>query len=184
MSDRLDPRDLFRGHKKALTLRTATSTQADVAVRLLIYGLPVGLGIAAGISGFAVRSPDAILAGLALLVGGMLAVFVQLAAWRERLTDRAKLFEDSEASDREALDEAATHVLVAGFWSVLGIVAIVVGQSTTGEKDGSLVGVASGLVIAIGAHVALLFMLVIFKLYDSYLYINRVSDRLNGSIRD
>ncbi len=184
MSDRLDPRDLFRGQWKVLTLRTATGSRADVVVRGLIYLVPIALGVVAAVSDFSLKSPDAILAGLALLVGGMLAVFAQIAVWRERLADRERLFENSEASDRESLDEAVTNVLVASFWSVVGIVAIVVGQSTTSAKDGSLGGLACGVVVAVGAHVALLFMLVIFKLYDSYIYINKVSDRLNGSVRD
>lgn len=184
MSDRLDPRDLFRGQRKALTLRGQDFTRADVVARALLFFVPVGLGLVAGVSGFAIMSPDALLAGLALLVGGMLAVFAQIAVWRERLSDRERLFANSEESDRESLDEAVTHVLVASFWSVLGIVAIVVGQSTTSDPDGALLGVACGVVVAVGTHVALLFMLVIFKLYDSYLYINKVSDRLNGSVRD
>ena len=87
-------------------------------------------------------------------------------------------------ANRRDLATTVTHVLVASFWSVVGIVAIVVGQSTTNEDDGSLVGLACGVVVAVGTHVALLFMLVIFKLYDSYLYINKVSDRLSGAVRD
>ncbi|MCW2735460.1 hypothetical protein [Nocardioides sp.] len=184
MSDRLDPRDLFRGQWKVLTLRTSNSTRADVVIRAVVYLVPLALGVVAGVSGFALKSPDALLAGLALLVGGMLAVFAQIAVWRERLTDRERLFAESEASDRDSLDEAVTNVLVAAFWSVVGIVAIIVGQSTSNATDGSLGGWACGIVVAVGAHVAILFMLVIFKLYDSYLYINKVSDRLNGSVRD
>src|SRR4051812_15730777 len=118
MSDRLDPRDLFRGEFKALTLRTPGSDRADLFTRGVLWFVPLALGLGAGLSGFTLKSPDGILAGLALLVGGMLAVFAQIAVWRERLTERDRLFEVSEASDRESLDEAVTHVLVASFWSV------------------------------------------------------------------
>ncbi|GAA0989809.1 hypothetical protein ENKNEFLB_03608 [Nocardioides aquaticus] len=184
MSDRLDPRDLFRGQWKALTLRAGAATRADLVGRVLVYLVPLAAGLVAGLSGFAIKSPDAILAGLALLVGGLLAVFAQIAGWRERLTERSRPFGETEESDRESLDEAVTHVLVASFWSVAGLIAVVAGQSTTNEVDGSLTGLSCGIVVAIGLHIAMLFMLVIFKLYDSYLYINRVSDRLSGSVRD
>ena len=57
----------------------------------------------------------------------------------------------------------------------------------TPPPDGQHPGVFGASVllgIGVGVNVALLFMLVIFKLYDSYLYINKVSDRLNGSVRN
>lgn len=91
---------------------------------------------------------------------------------------------ESEASDRESLDEAVTHVLAASFWAVVGVIAIVIGQSTTHAKGGALVGFSAGVVVFVGMHVALLFLMVIFRLYDSYMFINKVSDRLNGNVLD
>lgn len=183
MSDRLDPRALLRGQWKGLTLRTNSSARADVAVRLVVYLLPVGVGLSAGFLGFELKSPDGILGGLALLIGGMLAVFAQLASWRERLTQRDVAFASSEASDREGVDEAVTHVLVATAWAVVGVVVVVLGQGLSHDSNGALTGWACGLIVGIGLHIALLFLMVTFKLYATYVYVNRVSDRLNGSVR-
>lgn len=185
MTDRFSPVDLWRGHIKSLSFRGTAGQPliADVLARFVLYGVPTALGVTAGVSGFTIKHPDGILAGLSLLIAGLLAVFAQIAAWRDRLTAREASYERSEASDSDSLDEAATHVLVAALASVVGLISLFIGQSTMPAKADGLTGWTCGIVVGICSYIALLFCMVVFKLYDTYVHVYRVSDRVSGHVR-
>lgn len=185
MTDRFSPVDLWRGHIKSLSFRgdEEGALAPDRVARAVLYGLPIALGVAAGMTDFTLKTPDGMLAGLSLLTGGLLVTFAQIASWRARLASRDHDYEHSEASDRDSLDEAATHVLVAALATVADIVAIIVGQSMMAPDAEGLTGLAGGIVVGLGVYVGLLFSMVIFKLYDTYVQVNRVSERVSGHAR-
>jgi hypothetical protein len=69
------------------------------------------------------KQADQLIAGLALLAGANLAVFAQIASWRERLTARARRI---DRVNRRSLDEAAAHVLVSALISFAATAVMIV----------------------------------------------------------
>lgn len=79
----------------------------------LLYTPPVAIAALTGVFEWNLRPiADALLGGFALMAGVLIAVFTQLASWRDRLQDRAEDRWLSEAPARRAIDSASVHALV------------------------------------------------------------------------
>lgn len=79
----------------------------------LLYVPPVAIAALTGVFEWNLRPiADALLGGFALMAGVLIAVFTQLASWRDRLQDRAEDRWLSEAPARRAIDSASVHALV------------------------------------------------------------------------
>lgn len=79
----------------------------------MLYVPPVAIAALTGVFGWNLRPiADALLGGFALMAGVLIAVFTQLASWRDRLQDRAEDRWLSEAPARSAIDSASVHALV------------------------------------------------------------------------
>ncbi len=79
----------------------------------LLYVPPLAMAALTAVFEWNLRPiADALLGGFALMAGVLIAVFTQLASWRDRLQDRAEERWLSEAPARRAIDSASVHALV------------------------------------------------------------------------
>jgi len=186
MTDRFNPTDIVVAHLKGLKNRRYTTVRpvglADRAARYVLYGLPVVAGVAMVLLGGTVAGPEGILAGIAVLTGALFMAFTQVATWRERFTERRHVREAAEVNQRDSLDEAVAHLLMAMYASLLLVVVLVVGANFT-DKDGNLIGAFAGVTAAIGLYIVLLLMIILPKLYTAYASINEVDDEMSGLYR-
>lgn len=183
MTDRFNPTDIVVAHLKGLKNRRYTTARpvgvADRAARFALYGLPIVAGVVTLVLGGTVAGPEGILAGIAVLTGAFFMAFTQVATWRERFTERRHEREAAEVNQRDSLDEAVAHLLMAMYASLLLVVVLVVGTNFA-DDDGNLVGVFAGLTVAIGFYIVLLMMIILPKLYTAYASINEVDDEMSG----
>lgn len=184
MSSRFFPVELFRGHWKSLSDYRSRKPIADTTTRFFIVFLPLAAGSCLFVFHGALAAPGSLLAGVSLLAGGFLAAFGQISSLRLRLTDRADHFAETEAIDRDALDETAAHLLVASFMSAMTALVLVLGMNFSSDaKSGAVNGVFAALAVALACYVLLVFVIVIPRLYIAYVNINRVRDELSGTHR-
>lgn len=79
----------------------------------LLYGPPLVVATLTAVFQWNLRPiADALMGGFALMAGVLIAVFTQLASWRDRLQDRAEDRWLSEAPGRRAIDAASVHALI------------------------------------------------------------------------
>src|SRR5690606_1640975 len=112
---RLIPTAVLRAQWKALADYRSDPSRPDWFTRTVVFGLPLVAGVVVFLTKTAIEEPGALLSGLALLAGGLLASFAQLSDLRLRLTDRATERPSSERTDRDSLDETAAHILVSSY---------------------------------------------------------------------
>lgn len=174
---RFDFTPVLYGHWKALTL-DSPGFPADLLARSVLLILSGGLGILSICLDWSLHAPAALLTGISLLVGGSLSVFTHLSTLRLRLTDRAD--DPSLDFDRAAFDESAAHLLTAALLAVLDAVVLVIAMNVGIDETGAIRGFWSGFVIAISTYLALLFVMLIPRLYNAYVNVNHVADYLNG----
>ncbi|WP_460664537.1 hypothetical protein [Kribbella swartbergensis] len=131
-----------------------------------------------------ITDAETLLAGVAFLVGGGLAAFGQLGAWRSRLTEREHA-QPVELPERDSIDEAVAHLLWSTWIAVVEVPLIVVASETSGSKDlppilDWLRRGLSGVILGLGVYLLLLLLMAVPKLYSAYVRANRVRDDLNG----
>ena len=85
--------------------------------------MPLLVAAVLGSLGVEFSHADQLLAGAALLAGALLAAFVQIASWRERILARHRRV---DGVDVRALNEAAAHVLVSFLASLAVTIFVVV----------------------------------------------------------
>ena len=178
--ERLNPFYLYRGHWKTLSDYRKLKPRAAWVLRVFLLVVPVAVGLWFGACNGELKSPDAILAGLALLAGALLAAFAQLASWRLRLTQRQKQLPNVERVDRDALDETSAQLLVAAYESALATVALVVAMNVEASSSGAISGWWAAGAVALSIHVVLIFLVAIPRLYSAYVSINGVREELSG----
>lgn len=171
MSGRFDLRPLIRGVGSGLRLRRARGTEpADRKTRGVLVAVPTLIFLVDVVVGFGLPKADQVLAGTALLIGGLLASFSQLAGWRERLLDRERAVDGRRI---RALDEAAAHILFSIVVSVCATLALVVVSNLDVIADSpSWLKVCARVLGAVGAagfaYLALTMVLVANLLWDAY----------------
>lgn len=148
----------------------------DIGAILTLFVPPVLLGLLSLKLGWQIRSADSLIAGFSLLAAALLAVFVQLSAWRQRLSTKGKhqSLVIYEGPQRRAVDEAAAHTLWASLVTVLGaVLLVVIANTVVVQSDGSMDAVwlqrsLTAAVVALSAHLGLTFLLVVNLLWDAY----------------
>lgn len=184
-TNRFSPRHIWNAHVKGMRNRDfntgddTPSAAPDLIARCVLYGLPTLLGLAAYRFGATIVAVDGVLAAAGLLAGGLFMAFTQVAAWRDRYTERVDRREISEKPQRYSLDEAVAHILMATYGCFALVVVTVIGANFADEK-GSLDGIFSALGITIGAYVLLLMLIILPKLYASYAITHAVAEDMSG----
>jgi hypothetical protein len=183
-SNRFSAGYIWNAHRKGLRNRQynaagRTPSAPDFFALTLLYGIPLLLGGLAWYFGLTVAAIDGLLAAAGLLAGGLFMGFTQVAAWRDRYTERARAREDSERPQRYSLDETVAHVLMATYGCLLLVVVILVGANFTND-EGDLVGWAAAATIAVGTYIVLLMMIIIPKLYVAYAVTHELDDEMSG----
>lgn len=178
--NRLNPAPLFRGSWKGLRNRDASgNSAADLVTRLVTYGVPIGVAILMIVKKITLVAPIPVLTGMALLSGGLLAVFAQMATLRSRLTDRREDLVEAEEPDRRLVDEAVAHLLTAAYCAVVSAALLVVGMNLS--PDGKTVEAPiSGIACGLATAVVTLFLIAIPKLYSAYVRLNHVQKDMSG----
>jgi len=125
---------------------------------------------------------DGLLATAGILAAGLFMAFTQVAAWRDRYTERLELREASELPQRYSLDETVAHILMATYAS-LGLAVSVLVSANFANKEGALVGLGAALTIALGSYLFLLMLIILPKLYTAYAVTHSVSDDMSGLYR-
>jgi ABC-type Fe3+ transport system permease subunit len=135
-----------------------------------------------------VSDAQTMLAGVALIIGGGLAAFGQLASWRARLAEKGS---DGSAQkpERDSIDEATAHLLWATWVAVFTTPFLVVTAETDGDrfKTGLLEWiprVASALSFSLGLYLLLVLGMVLPKLYDAYASAYKLPAEMDGHIRN
>lgn len=183
MLDRLNPAPIFRGHWKSLSSENAHGqTIPDWPTRIAILGLPA---LVVGLSwwkSWQLGSPAALLTGITLLFSGSLALFAQVSTLRLKLTDS---YEDDDRGvqvDRDSLDEGTAHLLAAAVLCAVEVGLLVGAITTTPAEDSSVVvtGWIVPTILGLLTYIGLLFLMLIPRLYNSYVTVNAVRSELNG----
>lgn len=106
--------------------------------------------------------------------------FAQIASWRDRFTARLAEAGELEVHERDSLDEAVAHMLVAVYGTVLFIVTVVIGSNFTNNKAGELDQPAASIAVMLGTYILILLTMVLPKLYKAYATVNQVDDEMSG----
>lgn len=184
MFDRISPLAIFRAHWKALSDYRSSRRAPDLVARVIVVLVPLGAGSGAYIAGATLRAPEAVLAGVALLAGGLLTAFTYLSSLRLRLTERESTWGDAERLERDATDETSAHLLAASYVSALATAALIVGMIMTDDEAGAVVGGWAALIIALLTYILVLFLMTLPRLYFSYVATHGVRRELSGLHRD
>jgi hypothetical protein len=180
---RFDPLPLIWGHWKSIINAEFERYQPDWLARGLLAVTPVGLFIASLVDDWSIKTPTALLSGMALFSGALLSAFGSLSSLRLRLTsDWAAPDDENTQPARDMIDETVAHLLTAALASAATAVALVIGTNNL-DKSGHIGGVMGAVIVALGGYVALLFFLVVPRLYSAYVLINKVRDKFNGFVR-
>ncbi len=190
-TDRFSPFDLFRAHRKALRNRNymaAGSSKVDLLAWLVLAVPPILLLAASIFWSWRVSDAQSMLAGVALIIGGGLAAFGQLASWRSRLTEREDE-ESIERPERDSIDEATAHLLWATWVAVFTTPFLVIAAETKGDGFQSgwtawIPRLVSGLSFSLGLYLLLLLGMVLPKLYDAYAAANRLAPEMDGRAKN
>lgn len=139
-----------------------------------LYGLPALLAVlAVATKADLSRAGESLVGGFALAGGVLIAVFSQLAAWRQRLEGRAFDRWQSEAPARRAVDAAVAHTLVG--------VLVAMFASTTSvllAADRGPTGLWTWLAVYSGTMVVGFYVLIVRSVFVAY------EDSLDPNIRE
>lgn len=185
-SNRFSASHIWTAHMKGLKNRNFRSPQprgaADLFARVVLYLVPVLLGAAAYLASAKVVAVDGLLAAAGVLAGGLFMAFTQVAAWRDRYTERQADRHASELPQRYSLDETVAHILMATY-ACLGLLVTVLVSANFADKHGHLVGIGAALVIAVGTYILLLMLIILPKLYTAYAVTHEVDQEMSGLSR-
>lgn len=178
MTARMSVMPVLRAHARSL----ANGTDPDWITRAVMWGTPIGVGITAYVCELRFGAPTALLAGVALLMGGFLSTAGVLSTLRLKLTDRDESHSAAEAAERN-LDEAVPHVLTAALGCVTSATLIIVAMNFPVTDTGAINRGFTCVIAASLTFVAVLFVATIVRLYAAYVQVNNVPTRLNGFTR-
>lgn len=178
MTARMSVMPVLRAHARSL----ANGADPDWITRAVMWGTPIGVGVAAYASQLRFGAPTALLSGVALLMGGFLSTAGVLSTLRLKLTDRDETHNAAEAAKRN-LDEAVPHVLTAALGCVTSAVLIIVAMNFPVNEFGVINRGFTCVIAAALTLIAVLFVAAIVRLYAAYVQVNNVPPRLNGFAR-
>lgn len=184
MFDRIWPGAIFRAHWKALSDYRDHARTPDYVARIVVIGVPLAAGMATYLGHGVLRSPEAILAGVALLAGGFLAAFTYLSSMRLRLTDRSSTWGEADRLERDAMDETSAHLLAASYVSGLATAALIVAMNLSEEEAGAIGGLWAAGIVVLLSYILVVFLMALPRLYTSYVRMHEVRRELSGLHRD
>lgn len=170
--DRFDLRPLFLDHLRSMrrlderTTDNESGRRPDVGARVMLYGVPLAVGLVSLCKGWKLTDPGAISAASALIAGILFAAFTQLATLRERLEDRT---DPIDGQTRMHLRETAAHLMMGSFAAAVEAVILVAASGSRNHPDDKLAAIPTALALAVGAYIFLLFTMSIRRMYSTYL---------------
>lgn len=180
--DRLNFVPILRGHWKGLTLGNQVGNVPDRGVRLVLL-LALALVVPAYIFDWTLAAPEALLAAVAILAGGLLTGFGFLAMVRVRLQDRDPRAGTASQRAKDLLDESVGHLMAAMLACLVDATVLALGVNMAAGADEPLGGVAAALAIGLSAYVAVSFLLLLTRLYATYVDAVKVRPALSGLSR-
>lgn len=185
MVDRLIPTQMFRAHWKALSdYRAPGKPRPDIFTRAVLIGVPTAVVILCLVAKFELKAPEGLLAGLALLAGGLLGAFTHLSSTRVQLAEREHVWGEAERVDRDSIDETSAHLLVASYLAGVAAAVLVLGMNFGATPTGAIAGVWAAAAGGLMSYVLLLFLIALPRLYSAYALHSNVRAELSGSHRD
>lgn len=181
MFGRLLPTSVIRGHWKGLSFYRDDKIRPDIAVRAVVVVVPLAVGAAMLLFHGRLMAPTALIAGLSLLAGGLLASFGQLSTLRLRLSERAEYDGDGQQTDRDFLDETVSHLLAAAYGAAVTAALLVVGMNFGLDSSGAVTDWWAAVPAALGTWVVIVFLIAIPRVYEAYVGMNSVRDALSGT---
>jgi len=143
----------------------------DVRTRVVLIVVPAVVGAAVGITNTDVAAADQFIAAVALFLAALLAVFGQIAAWRDRLAARRRR---TDGVALRALDETIAHILFSIIITLVTAVVLVV-RANLGDDlqqvgvTGQVTARCCAVVAAAGfAYLVLTIWIVTNLLWDAY----------------
>ncbi|MGY1718584.1 hypothetical protein ACI8AG_06010 [Blastococcus sp. SYSU DS0552] len=179
--DRLNPSPILRAHRKALTRADRPDGTGDWGARGFAWGAAL-LFVPALIWDWRLAAPEALLAGVSLLAGALLSAFGILATVRLRLQDRVPHSGASQQRAKDLLDESVAHLLAATLACLVNAVLLVVGMNIADRADDPLIGLPAALSIGASAYLAVTFLMLLTRLYATYVDAVQPRDQLNGLV--
>jgi DMSO reductase anchor subunit len=180
--DRLLPNAVVRAQVKGLTNGESPDYEPDWVARTALV-LPLLLFIPAHCFGWKLAAPDALLAGVSLLAGALVGSFGFIASLRLRLIETQVGHSEEPDAARDSLDETVAHLLAATLACVLDAVALVIGMNVSVNKANDVVGFWAAVAIALSAYVAVVFYMLVTRLYAAYVHVARPRTNLDGTVR-
>lgn len=182
MFDRLVPTSVFRAHWKALSdYRSSGKPRPDWVTRAVVVGLPAIVTVLGWWTGLELKSPEGLLAALALLAGGFLTAFTHLSTVRMKLADREDVWGEAERIDRDSIDETSAHLLAASYLSGVAAALLVLGFNFGATEEGNIAGVWAALASGAMTYVLVLFLVSLPRLYSAYALYANVRNELSGT---
>jgi hypothetical protein len=180
MLERFNFTPVFIGHWRGLTKDTDNGPEPDWGARAIVLGLPVAVVLVMIWRDTEFAFPAVLLTAVSLLAGAGLSVFAQLSSLRLKLTEWFDDDDPSHDTDKDALDESVSHLMAASLACILDAVVIVIGMVTGKPDADTLAGPFAYAAGGLTAYIALLFVMLIPRLYYAYVNVNSVQGHLNG----
>jgi hypothetical protein len=164
---RFDLKNIFASFLSGL--RSTGSTRLSWSTRLVVFGLPIVLGVLGAIVGKPLDKPAlaGFLSANGLLVGSMITAFSFLANLRLKVRESDELKINARMSRQ--ISETAVACLYVALIAIATVGVSVVGLAIGGSlATGWLGRFGSGVAFALMAHVAVVFVTVVRRLFEAY----------------
>lgn len=179
--DRLLPNAVIRAQVKGLTHGGTRAYVPDWVARIAVAA-PLALVIPAYLWHWKLAAPDALLTGVSLLGGALVGSFGFIASLRLRLIETQIGYSEEPDAARDSIDESVAHLLAATLGCVLDAVALVIGMNVSVNSTGALIGFWAAVAIALSAYVAVVFYMLVTRLYAAYVHVARPRANLDGTV--
>lgn len=163
--DRLDVRPLLLDH--ARSLRKVGSGKPDYGARILLFGVPIVMGVISYFLKWRLTDPGSLLAASGLLAGILFAAFTHLAALRERMESKPAFVVDEIA--RKHFRETAAHLMAGSLAAAVESLILVAASGMRPTPDAKVDRISSALVIGLGAYLFLVFVVSVRRMYSAYI---------------
>lgn len=181
--DRLLPNAVIRAQWKGLTHGNTGAYVPDWVTRVAVFVPPLVLAVAAHCADWKLAAPEALLTGVSLLAGALVGSFGFIASLRLRLIETQVGHSEEPDAARDSIDESVAHLLAATLACVLDAVALVIGMNVAVDTKGALIGFWASVAIALSAYVAIVFYMLVMRLYAAYVHVARPRANLDGTVR-
>lgn len=177
---RFSPIQVFDAHLQGLCKRSyregEVTSRPDIPARLTLYLVPL-VPVALSIwKKFQLENASTFLSGVALIVGALLAVYVQLATSRQKFQRN----DTYRTPERDNIDEAVAHILFGVYVALALLVSLTLFEVVHNDRDWLSLGLSS-LSVYLGGLLLLVFLLIVPKLWNVYDQENEVPRRMGGT---